>query len=131
MEARFRPGSTRGSATVEFALVLPMLVLVCLAFVQVGVLVRDQLVVVGAARAAAREAAVESQESTIWDAMVAAASVIPPDALSMKVDRGGGRGEPVTVEVRYTARFGVPFVGWLFPHTVAIVGRATMRQEFG
>ena len=48
----------RGSAAVEFALVLPILLLLALALVQVGLLVRDQLILVEAARAGARQAAV-------------------------------------------------------------------------
>ena len=41
-----------GSATVEFALVLPLVLVVVLALVQVGLLVRDRLLVEAAARAA-------------------------------------------------------------------------------
>ena len=56
---RARRGSTRGQATVEFAFVLPLVVLALLAVVQVGVVVRDQLGVVHAAREAARAASVD------------------------------------------------------------------------
>jgi Flp pilus assembly protein TadG len=41
----------RGSAAVEFALVLPILLLLLLAFVQVGVIARDSLVLTQASRA--------------------------------------------------------------------------------
>jgi Flp pilus assembly protein TadG len=43
----------RGSAVVEFALLLPIVCLVLLAVVQVGVLASDQLVITQAARAGA------------------------------------------------------------------------------
>ena len=39
----------RASAAVEFALVLPLILIMSLALVQVGLLVKDQLVVLGAA----------------------------------------------------------------------------------
>ena len=42
-----------GSAAVEFALVLPLVLVVALALVQVGLLVRDRLLVESAARAGA------------------------------------------------------------------------------
>ena len=48
-----------GQASVELALVLPLVVLLLLAVVQLGLLVRDQILVVHAAREAAREAAVD------------------------------------------------------------------------
>ena len=43
-----------GSAAVEFALVLPVVLVVALALVQVGLLARDRLLVEAAARAGAR-----------------------------------------------------------------------------
>ena len=53
-----RPGE-RGQATVEFALLLPVLVLALLAVLQVAFVVRDQVAVVHAAREAARAASVD------------------------------------------------------------------------
>jgi len=46
--------SERGTAAVEFALVLPLVLVVALALVQTGLLVRDRLLVEVAARAGAR-----------------------------------------------------------------------------
>lgn len=47
-----------GQATVEFALALPLLAVLLLAVVQVGLVVRDQVVLVHAAREAARAVAI-------------------------------------------------------------------------
>jgi hypothetical protein len=55
--ARGRPGSDAGSATVELAAAIPLLVAVTLAMVGVIGLARDQVLAQGAAREAAREAA--------------------------------------------------------------------------
>ncbi|MBI4260392.1 MAG: pilus assembly protein [Actinobacteria bacterium] len=115
----------------EFALVLPILLVVCLAMVQVGLLVRDRLVLVEAAGVAAREASVNEKESHIWDAAKAAATTLEPDRLSMRVDRAGSRGDPVTVTLSYRAPVRVPLVDWLFPGEVPMTASATMRQEFG
>jgi Flp pilus assembly protein TadG len=49
-----RPREERGTAAVEFALVLPLLLTVALALVEVGLLARDRLLVEAAARAGAR-----------------------------------------------------------------------------
>ena len=53
-----RDGGERGQAAGELALVLPLLVLLLLAIAQVTLVARDQILVVHAARAGAREAAV-------------------------------------------------------------------------
>jgi uncharacterized protein (DUF2267 family) len=47
-----------GTSAVEFALVLPLLLVIALALVQVGLVIRDRLLVEEAARAGARAAAV-------------------------------------------------------------------------
>ena len=58
-----RPRPARGQATVEFVLVLPLVVVVCLAVVQVAVVARRDVLVAHAAREAARAAAVEADDS--------------------------------------------------------------------
>ena len=121
----------RGSATVEFALVLPVLLIVSLAVVQIGLLVRDQLVLVAAARSGAREAAVTADDGAVRAAVERAATTVAPGAITMEVARDGARGAQVSVHLEYRAPVRVPFVGWLFPPSVRLHARAAMRQEFG
>lgn len=91
----------------EFALVLPLILVVALALVQTGLLVRDRLLV---------EAAAPSLED---------------GAIELAIDRTGVRGEPVTVSIRYAAPVRVPFVEWLFHDAVGMTASTTARQEFG
>lgn len=120
----------RGSAVVEFALVLPILLMVTLAVVQVGLVARDQLMVVQASRAGAREAAVSLDAPAVRSAVVRAAVGLDPDALNVEVSRAGTLGEPVTVTVRYAESIRVPFVAWLFPSAISLRSSAVARQEF-
>ena len=121
----------RGSAAVEFALVLPLLLLVGLALVQVGLLAKDQLVVLEAARAGAREAAVTTDDDAARQAAVAAAATLDPERLEVSVGREDGAGSAVTVAVTYRAPIVVDVVQWLFPAEVDLSGSAVMRQETG
>ncbi len=108
---RVRRGrSEDGQATVEFALVLPFLVVLLLAIVQVALIARDYVAVVHAARAAVREASVDAGTGRVR----AAATHVLPGA---KIDIGprGAVGDPITVTVHYTAHTDVPLVGALFP----------------
>lgn len=102
-----------------------------LALLQVGLLVKDQLVVAGAARAGAREGAVTIDDAAARDAAVSAAVGLPPERLDIAVEREGGAGTPVRVRIRYRAPIIVPFVAWLFPSEVRLSAEATMRQETG
>lgn len=120
----------RGSAVVEFALVLPILLMVTLAVVQVGLVARDQLMVVQASRAGAREAAVSADEEAVRSAAVHAAAGLDPNGLEVEVSRAGTLGEPVTVTVQYAESIRVPLVAWLFPSAISLRSSAVARQEF-
>jgi hypothetical protein len=116
---------------VEFALVLPLVLVVSLALVQTGLLVRDRLLVEAAARAGARTAAVQEDAEAIRSAALAAAPSLEGSAVELTVRRTGIRGEPVTVSLRYLASVRVPFVDWLFGDAVGMTTSTTARQEFG
>ena len=120
----------RGSAAVEFALLLPILLLLLLAFVQVGVIARDSLVLTQASRAGAREAAVQGSSDKVEEAVWAAAVGLDPARIDVDATWSGARGAPVTVEVRYDAPVASLLAGWLLPESVSLRSSATMRQEF-
>jgi Flp pilus assembly protein TadG len=129
MRWRHGPGGARGSATLEFALVLPLVLVMTLALVQVGVLVKDQLVVAESARAGAREASVNVDDDAARQAAVEAASSLDAARLDVAVERGGGAGDAVSVAVTYHAPVAITVVAWLFPSTIELGATATMRQE--
>jgi Flp pilus assembly protein TadG len=126
-------GDDRGSAAVEFALVLPLVLVMALALVQVGLLVKDRLVLDGSSRAGAREAAVSTDDGQARQAAIDAATAggLDPDAVTVIVDRQGETGAPVEVTVSYHDPIVVPLVDWLFQSSVDLVAVATMRQEGG
>jgi hypothetical protein len=117
----------RGQATVELALVLPLLLITLLLLVQVALVVRDQVRVVHAAREAARAAAVHAEVEPVVDAALASARL----TAGRTVVERGPRGRPgtlVEVEVRYRSPTEVPIVGALVDD-ITLVGRAAMRVE--
>jgi Flp pilus assembly protein TadG len=120
----------RGTATVEFALVLPLLLVMCLALLQVGLLARDRLLLEAVARAGAREAALQGDEAAILGAALAAGPGLEASRVTIGVTREGSAGDPVTVEVGYAEPIRVPFIGWLFGESVEFSTDATTRQEF-
>lgn len=121
----------RGSAVVEFALLMPILLVLLLALVQVGVIAHDRLLLSQAARAGAREAAITESESSIRDAAIRAAPGLDPERLELDVAREGGRGSPVTVSVSYEVPVAAVLAGWLLPASVSLDVDAAARQEFG
>ena len=123
-------GGERGSAALEFAMVLPILLIVTLGLVQAGLFVRDQLVLVEAARAGAREASVTADDGAVRAAVGRTAGVLADADLSVEVTRSGQQGQPVSVRVAYADQVVIPVVGWLFPASVDLSASATLRQEY-
>ena len=112
-----------GQATVEFALLLPLVVFAALVVLQVGLIVRDHVAVVHAAREAARAASVDPDPGRA----VKAARRTLPDAEVSVGDRPAV-GEPVAVEVTYQSVTDLPLVGALFPDPT-LRARSVMRVE--
>ena len=104
-----------GQSTVEFALVLPLVVLVAMFIVQAGLVVRDQLLVTHAAREAARAAAVSDADRL--DAALRAARQagdLEEDRLGVTVSMLEG-GSSVRVVVSYRSLTDLALVGALVP----------------
>jgi Flp pilus assembly protein TadG len=116
-----------GQASVELALVLPLVVMLLLAVVQLGLLVRDQILVVHAAREAAREAAVDPAPDAPRRA-AAASSTLAESRMSVTTTGRGAAGSRVRVEVAYRAPTAVPLLGSALGD-LTLRASATMRVE--
>jgi Flp pilus assembly protein TadG len=122
-----RHGREGGQASVELALLLPVVALLLLVILQIGVLGRDLVLVSHASREAARAAAVDDDP----DAAVAAArdaSGLDPRRLEVAVTGRAAAGSRVRVTVTYRARTDVPLVGGLFGDRT-LRSTTTMRVE--
>jgi Flp pilus assembly protein TadG len=116
-----------GQATVEVALLLPLVATMLLAVVQVGLVVRDQVLVTHAAREAARAAAVDPTLDVAREGAEAAARL---DPARLDVDLAGSTdpGGRLSVIVRYRSPTDVPLVGQLIGDRT-VTAEATMRVE--
>ncbi len=119
--------SDEGQATVELALMLPLVILVAAALIEIAMLGFDQLRLWHAAREAARTAVVNADEQDIRNAAERSGlddvSVsVTPDTLHRTF------GAPLSVEVSYSPQGSVPLVGSLV-EGLRLEARATMRIE--
>jgi Flp pilus assembly protein TadG len=115
---RLRPES--GSATVELAAAIPLLVAVTLAMIGLLALARDQVLAQGAAREAAREAAVGGE---LARASTAARAALPPGRTAEIVVTSDGARVRATVELPVGLPFGV--------RPVVIRATAVAARELG
>ena len=111
----------RGQATVEFALVLPLIAALLLLIVQVGLVMRDELLVTHAAREAARAAAVDPGA----DVLAVAQARTGISGLTVTADNGG---DVVVVHVHYDSPIRLPLLNRF---SVGLDASASMRVETG
>lgn len=136
------PGRTRGrraqdkragQALVEFALVVPLLLILILGIVEFGRAWNVYQVITDAAREAARSAAVDNPLITadsvraVVDNALARAGLDPTDAITDLTGMDGARGTPATVSISYPYDFVLlrPFTGW-----VDAAGLVTLKTTF-
>lgn len=124
--ARRRGTPDRGQASVELALLLPVVAILLLAVLQVGLVAREVVLVTHAAREAARAAATDP-DPTAARAAALSSGGLDPERLVVTTTRSKA-GRRVRVDVAYRAATGVPLIGSLVGDRT-IRAHATMRVE--
>lgn len=116
----------KGQATVEFALILILLIFLFLVILQAGLVMQAQLVVTHASREGAREGVVSNDNGKIITAINRSASSLNKGGLSYQISSGSGRkiGSPMTVTVRYRMPLFIPFI-----NNIVLSQSTTMRME--
>ena len=104
----------------ELALLLPVVVLLLLAVLQVGLLARDLVLVTHASREAARAAATDPDPAAARRA-AAGSSGLHAERLSVELHGRGEAGSQVSATVSYRAPTAVPLIG-------ALIGDRTLRS---
>ena len=113
----------------ELALLLPIVVLLLLAVLQVGLLGRDVVLVTHAAREAARAAATDPDPRVARAAALSSGGLEPSRLdVALVITGGDDGGRRVEVEVTYRVPTRVPLVGRLVADRT-ITTTATMRVE--
>lgn len=115
----------RGSAVVEFALVVPLMLMLVISIAEVAVVARTEIELVHAAREGARQAATSPDTARAAAAVRTAMGTAGRDA-RISVSRPSGVGEPATVRVRLRHTVAAPFMGGF---TIELAASSTMRTE--
>jgi len=150
---RRRHREERGAAAVEFALVVPILIVVVLGIVNLGFVLAQQISLNNGARQAARFAVVEGRDcaGVIAEAQEGAetigmtASEVPAPVLTRAAGSaptphpaapcpapcaGSTIGDNITVTMTHAAEWVVPFPPFTTGNAPTLVGTGVMRCEF-
>ena len=105
-----------GQGLVEFAITLPLLLLLLLGTVEVGRGIQVWLTLNNAAAVGARTAAVGKSAEEVELAVRNAAATLAPDSLTVQIDNAEGpSGEPVVVRLSYDLALLTPILADLAP----------------
>jgi len=121
------PGQ-RGSASVEFATVLPLVAIAMLAVVQISLLAWDQMRVAHAAREGARMLALANDVAAVKEAALQAGALDGERTTIEVAPDSRPAGTPSRVTIRYRPRIVVPLIGRYVPE-VTITATVWMRVE--
>lgn len=126
--------SEKGQSLVEFALVLPILLLLVFGIVEFGRAFNTYLIISNASREGARYAVVGAENGEIIDAIEAKTSTLGSsvDILISPEDKSSRtNGEPVDIKVSYSLSLITPIVGPLISedNSLNIESITTMRME--
>lgn len=123
--------NNQGQALVEFALVLPVLLLLTVGAMEFGLAINQYIVLTEAAREGARSAALGATNTTITSVVNAAVSEIGTSQLTVTISPSSTRvsGNSVTVTVAKPVQAITPLMSPFFPTGFTLQGSATMRVE--
>jgi len=120
----------QGQATVEMALVLPVLLLLLTGIIQFGIIFNAYITVAHASREGARVAAVGGSDSEITTTVLQRAENLANEQLAVQITPfARTRGTPVTVQVDYSIPVEIPLIADLLPNPFVISAQTVMRTE--
>ncbi len=122
--------SEKGQSMVEFALVLPILVMLLFGIIDFGRIFHTYLAIDHASREAARTASIGENDAAIVSTAVASAASIHLTAGQVAVSPGGSKasGSDVTVTITYPISFLTPIVSNL-TGPITLSSSTVMRIE--
>jgi len=121
----------KGQALVEFAIILPLLLLLVMGIFQFGMMINSYLTIQNITREGARAAVVGSMDSEIIHRMKQISPTLNHNQLSIDITPSQGirrSGESLTVKVSYQYPMTVPIISNLFSE-VTLNAKTSMRVE--
>ena len=121
--------SEKGASAVEFALILPLLIMLVFGIVEFGIAFNNYVTITHAAREGARIAAVDLNNPDLKNIIIERAFPvqITEDDIVISTTEEKNIGDPVEVEITYNISITIPLVGsWDIP----LKNKAIMRLEY-
>lgn len=122
----------KGQSLVEFAIILPILLLLIMAIIEFSIMLNTYLAINNAAREGARAGIVGSTDVEIKNLIIYTSPSLDKDNLVVEVTPSEGSrrsGGMLTVRIKYNYNLTVPLISNLFNGVVALNSEISMRIE--
>ena len=122
----------KGQAMVEFALILPVLLLLIMGIAEFGMMFNAYLSVQNATREGARIGIVGATNEEMEERILETSPALKDDRITITIEPGDNTrnsGETLRVLVNYDYQMTVPFISILFGGSVNLSGESSMRIE--
>ncbi|MEQ8175158.1 MAG: TadE family protein [Syntrophomonadaceae bacterium] len=121
-----------GQSIVEFAMVLPVLLLLLMGIIEFGRIISSYMIINNLAREGARFASVGKTDSQITTILLNEHATLDVDKLEVQYSPAYSarvKGEPLKVTVNYTVDLITPLIPEFLPNPLPISSECTMRLE--
>lgn len=121
-----------GQALVEFAVILPILILLVMGIVQFGLLINSYLTLENAAREGARAGILGSSDTEIQQVITATSPNLNNKNLTINITPSESArisGGTLTVKLTYNYNLTIPIISSIFNNTVVLNTQTSMRIE--
>jgi Flp pilus assembly protein TadG len=121
-----------GQALVEFALILPILLLLVMGILQFGMMLNSYLSIENASREGARAGIIGRSDTEIKNTVISTSPSLDPNNVIVTItptEANRKSGETLTVKVTYNFILTVPIISSLFNNGIELNGQTSMRVE--
>ncbi|MFA9399265.1 MAG: TadE/TadG family type IV pilus assembly protein [Clostridiaceae bacterium] len=122
----------KGQALVEFAIILPILMLIVMGIIQFGFMINSYLTIANLSREAARLGIIGSSYSEIENDIIFKAPNLDADELSINIspsDSNRKSGDTLNVKIYYNYKLTVPIISSMFNNEIELSSECSMRIE--
>ena len=122
----------KGQALVEFAIILPIIMLLIMGIFQFGMMLNAYITIENASREGARAGIIGSSDAEIETLIISTSPSLEPERLTVTITPDETRriaGNTLTVKVTYDYKLTVPIISNLFNKVIVLNGQTSMRIE--
>lgn len=121
-----------GQALVEFAIILPILLILIMGIVQFGLVLNAYITIENASREGARRGIIGITDAEIKNLIIATSPSLEEKNITLEITPNEGSrksGDTIKVKIEYNYNLSVPIISNLFNKTITLKSQTSMRIE--